>query len=83
MPMWVARTAPPDNQRRNPRMEQAAGGGEMNSDWYWVKWIDGSSWEVAEFDADGMWWCGREIAVHGPEVIGPRIEEPARLEGEQ
>ena len=53
----------------------------MNSEWYWVRWLDGSRWEVAERDADGKygtWWCGREIAIHDPEVVGPRIERPEK-----
>ena len=52
----------------------------MESEWYWVRWLDGSRREVAERDADGAWWCGREIVFHEPEVVGPRIEEP---EGEE
>ena len=48
----------------------------MDGGWYWVRWITDSRWEVAERDADGTWWCGREIAIHDPEVVGKRIKRP-------
>jgi len=54
----------------------------METGYYWVRYTDVLSWEVAEYDnASGIWyWMGDGEDDTVPGVIGPRILPPHDLD---